>query len=559
MDLQIEDVDRIFDSFFAGDASVGLVWGVIADGQLVHSGARGSTALVDGHPPTLDTSFRIASMTKSFTAATVLALRDEGRLQLDDPAERYVPELSAARPPWSDARPVTIRQLLTMTAGLPTDDPWGDRMTSASIVDFRSSLLAGLTYNRRPGTGWEYANINYALLGLIITAAAGADYGRVVSERILAPLGLAGTAFEPDGLVDVASGHHPTPRGLASEPWAGYGAFAPMGGLLSTVRDLASWVAWHLDASGQSPTPTALAPASRREMGAAHVPTDPPPVPRPFGSPASTSGYGFGLATHDNPVHGLTVGHGGGYPGFGSRMQWHPEAGVGVVAVANRTYAPLFVPTLSALHQLVGSGRRRSATASAALIAARDAALGVLVGGQPIAELSPLAVNVALDRSLADRQADIDRAIARVGALGWDGSWTVHTPSEAVMWLDGVDGRVKVLLQLTPQARPEIQTLDVTVVPTPPESLARIARAIAAAATGPQAGLPDGLDVLDPETTARQIAALGALAGPVILGHSIEGDGLTRATWQLTGRRPARLTVVHGDDGVRVTVTEIAE
>ena len=108
---------------FREEAKVpGVAWGVIRDGELVHSGGVGTIREGEDARPDADSVYRIASMTKSFTAAAILLLRDEGRLRLDDPVAEHVPALAAWRSPTSDSGPVTVRDLLTMSSGLPTDD-----------------------------------------------------------------------------------------------------------------------------------------------------------------------------------------------------------------------------------------------------------------------------------------------------------------------------------------------------------------------------------------------------------------------------------------------------
>ena len=103
----------------------GLAYGIVAGGCLVHARGVGERWL-GGPVPDAETVFRIASMTKSFTAAAVLALRDDGALGLDDPVAEDVPELRDLSPA-SDSPRLSIRHLMTMTAGFPTDDPWGRR------------------------------------------------------------------------------------------------------------------------------------------------------------------------------------------------------------------------------------------------------------------------------------------------------------------------------------------------------------------------------------------------------------------------------------------------
>src|SRR5689334_5044660 len=209
-DDALNGIDAVFERFAARDVVPGFAWGVIVDGRLVRHGGAGFRRVgEDGAPPDLDTVFRIASMTKSFTAATVLLLRDEGRLGLDDPAERWVPELAGIRRLTADSPVLTIRHLLTMAPGLPTDDPWGDRQQGLPLDRFSALLRGGLSLAWAPGTRFEYSNLGYGILGRVITAAAGLEYDEVVRTRLLEPLGMTSTgyhleAYPPDRL---ALGH----------------------------------------------------------------------------------------------------------------------------------------------------------------------------------------------------------------------------------------------------------------------------------------------------------------------------------------------------------------
>src|SRR5205085_7859950 len=136
--------------------------------------------------PDADSVFRIASMTKSFTAATILRLRDDGALRLDDDAASWIPELGAIRSWSGDSPPITIRHLLTMSAGLPADDPWGDRQQGLDIDAFRRLIAGGLSFVWTPGTHFEYSNTGYGILGRLITNVTGREYRDAVQERILA-------------------------------------------------------------------------------------------------------------------------------------------------------------------------------------------------------------------------------------------------------------------------------------------------------------------------------------------------------------------------------------
>src|SRR5262249_31673398 len=118
------DVDKLFTDFTSANHVPGAAWGVIVDGKLVHTGATGYRELDSRTAPNADTVFRIASMTKSFTAMAILKLRDEGKLALDDPAEKYVPELASLKYPTTDSPKITIRHLLSHSEGFPEDNPW---------------------------------------------------------------------------------------------------------------------------------------------------------------------------------------------------------------------------------------------------------------------------------------------------------------------------------------------------------------------------------------------------------------------------------------------------
>src|SRR5688500_18752311 len=155
LEAALQRVDEIADAKFAGWHVPGIAYGVVLNGQLVHGRGLGTLRVGEDAPPTTSSIFRIASMTKSFTAATVLLLRDEGRLRLDDPIAGYVPELANVRLPTTDSPPITIRHLLTMTAGFPTDDPWGDRQQGLDLGEFSRLLSNGLGFAWAPGTRFE--------------------------------------------------------------------------------------------------------------------------------------------------------------------------------------------------------------------------------------------------------------------------------------------------------------------------------------------------------------------------------------------------------------------
>ena len=480
--LDLAAVDAVFADFWASSPAPGLAYGVVAGGRLVHFGGLGGLT-VGGPAPTPDSVFRIASMTKSFTAAALLALRDDGLLKLGDPAADYVPVLAGLRGPTSDSRPVTLRDLATMSAGFPTDDAWGDRQLPLTSAEFDAVLARGLSFAYTPGTAFEYSNLGYAILGRAIATAAGSAHREVVTARLLQPLGLTSSVFEAQD-VDrrrLALGHRReyAPADAEAEagaswvelPFAGHGAFAAMGGLYSSVNDLARWIGELSDAFPARDDDEAghpLCRASRREMQQVHR-AIPPAAPGPAADGACEGllcgGYGVGLAVTHDPLRGTLVGHPGGLPGFGSAMRWHPQTGVGVVALANSTYAAASGPVISALDALVAAPLHDPATDPwPETLAARDAVVRLLQSWDDELAARVFAANVDMDEPLERRRAAALRLRERLGDLSLDASAPPESlsPAQLTWWMVGPGGRLKVAISLSPESPPAIQTLELT-------------------------------------------------------------------------------------------------
>jgi CubicO group peptidase (beta-lactamase class C family) len=350
--VDFAELDAIAEEYWHPGSQPSLAFGVVRDGELVHWGGFGQL-FIGGPEPDADTVFRISSMTKSFTAAAIMVLRDDGLLTLDDLAEKYVPEMRGWPSVTANSARVTVRHLLTMTAGFPADDPWADRQQGLPLEEFSALLSGGVSFAWAPDTAFEYASIGYAILGRIITAISGLAYQEFIRQRLLNPLGMTRTGFEASEFAagNLALGYGHAPDGWAELPMEPCGAFAPMGGVFSSVRDMARWIAGFLEVFPPSDDVVfhPLSGASRRQMQ----------LPQAYfaswpGFPAGgfPMFYGFGLFVDQDPVLGPIVHHPGGYPGFGSQMRWHPASGTGIVAVANSTYAtpyPLTVKMLEAV------------------------------------------------------------------------------------------------------------------------------------------------------------------------------------------------------------------
>ena len=222
----------------------GAAWGIVIDGELAHQGTMGVRDVASKAPVDADTVFRIASMTKSFTAMSILKLRDAGKLSLDDPAERYVPELKNLRYPTTDSPRITVRHLLTHSEGFPEDNPWGDQQLSESEAELSRMLRDGIPFSNAPGVAYEYSNYGFAILGRIVSRVSGKPYDEYVAENILKPLGMTSTTLHPSKVAPnrLAIGYRWEDERWKEEPALPHGSFGAMGGMLTSIRDLSRYV-----------------------------------------------------------------------------------------------------------------------------------------------------------------------------------------------------------------------------------------------------------------------------------------------------------------------------
>ena len=550
IDDALSAADELAAKTFARWKVPGVAYGVVLDGELIHSRGLGTVHVGEDWAPDADSVFRIASMTKSFTAATVLLLRDEGRLRLDDPIGLHVPELANLRGPTVDSPVITIRHLLTMTAGFPTDDPWGDRQQGLDLDRFAELLRGGISFAWAPGVRFEYSNLGYGILGRAITNVAGREYREVVRDRFLEPLGMRSTTYvEAEVLEDrLVHGYVWRDDAFLEEPIDPYGALASMGGVFTTLRDLSTWVGEFTDAFPPRDDPETghpLGRASRREMQQPQ---------RPFGPSVTHAsadaapdlgggGYGYGLVALDHLRWGRIVTHSGGYPGFGSEMRWHPASGYGVVVLANGRYAPVVHLGRDMLNAIleVAVASARKVRPGPPTETARAIVEGLLRRWDDTAAANLFAMNVELDRPIAERRAAIDKIRETHGSLRPDADAPPESqsPFDVTWWMRGERGRVKVEIQLSPEKEPLVQTLNLTSVPEPTPELKAAAEQIVAALAGSDGGSPRwpkalalGPDV-DRDALDRACRATEARFGTVRLGPPIAGDGVKTATFRL--------------------------
>ncbi len=467
LESALPEIEKIFERYWKGRGIPGLVYGVVIDGDFVAVKSFGVRDRGANDAVTPDTVFRIASMTKSFTALAVLKLRDEGVLSLDDPVSKWIPEAGRLTPPTRDSAPWTVRTLLTHGAGLPEDNPWGDRQLGVSEQALTSWLKLGLPFSTPPETKFEYSNYGFALAGRVVARASGMSYRDFLEKRILAPLGMKASTLEPSAVPAAvrATGYGRKGSDYVEIPPLPHGAFGAMGGLLTSARDLGRYVAYQLSAHPprDEDDPGPVRRSSLREMqrqwrtsnfsvrsGSGETPLR-----------ATSGGYGYGLSVSQDCRFEHVVGHGGGLPGFGSYMMWLPEYGVGMFAMANLTYAGPAAPMHEALEAMLKTGglEPRRLAASGTLVSARDALARLLNRWDDREADAVAADNLYLDTAKVDRRKQMERIREEAGAC--------RAPGEVVPenWLRGVfripceKAVVEVGFTLAPTTPPKVQSL----------------------------------------------------------------------------------------------------
>jgi CubicO group peptidase (beta-lactamase class C family) len=469
----IPEIDRLFADFQQSSHAPGLVYGIVADGRLVHVRGFGVQDLAAKRPVTPDSLFRIASMSKAFTGLAILKLRDEGKLSLDALAETYVPELEAWRYPTEDSPRIRVRDLLNHNAGFVTDDPWGDRQQVISEAEFTRMLRQGVPFTRAPGLGFEYSNFGYALLGRIVTNVSGMPYDQYIMRTIQRPLGMASTGYQVTDwpLQRRAIGYRWENEAWSEEPTMRHGVFGAMGGVQTSANDYARWIAFLLS-GWPARDPAQAGPVSRatvREMASG---SNVPRLRQRFGSTPVTqaAAYGMGLIAAQDPDLGNTLSHGGGYPGYGSHMLLLTDHGVGIFVFTNRTYnggSGTAWDAAVALHK-AGALKVRALPVSRSLAAGYRAAGAMYRSGSVEPGRKLLAMNFLMDRSAENWAKEFAKVRGDVGQCRTDSPVTPTGALSGTFRWECDKGALEGTVLLAPTDPAGIQAFRYTVLPARP-------------------------------------------------------------------------------------------
>ena len=306
---------------------VGLVIGIVHDQDVVLLKAYGYSSLDPEAPMQEDSIFRIASHSKLFTAISVLRARDAGALRLDDEVATHLPwfDIENRHP---KARPVTVRHLLTHTAGLPRESihpAWTDfEFPEAEAV---RDTISDQETTYATETKWKYSNLGFTLAGMVAGAASGKPFAELVNQGILEPLGMDSTSVGPipadhQGRLATGYGRRMADGSRMSMPFVDARAFDPATGVSSSVPDMLKFLQWQMRVRDRK-SEEVLATNTLLEMQRVH-----------WVQSSWDSGWGLGFSVRHTEDRDL-IGHGGSYPGYRTQTQLSPEEDVGVVVFTN--------------------------------------------------------------------------------------------------------------------------------------------------------------------------------------------------------------------------------
>lgn len=351
------EIDEIYRKHAEENKYPGYAYGIILDGKLIYTGCGG---IIDSDKKKLATSqsmFRIASMTKSFTAMAILKLRDEGKLRLDDPISDYIPELQRAHLT-QDSATITIRDLLSHSAGFSTDDPWADRKLEETQEQLAALLKEKICFSNSCNTTFEYSNLGYAILGYLINKITGNPYQEFIDKAICQPLGM-NSYWEYSNVPEnqLAHGYSYKDNKLEEDILLHDGIFGAMGGLITSVESFCRYMSFHQDAWPPRDDKES-GPLKRSTLREMHQPCKFTKLETNFkyssgNEVALVSAYGYGLKWLKDSLGRIFIGHSGGLPGFGSNWFILPEYGLGIVSFANLTYADMSKINLDILNLLL--------------------------------------------------------------------------------------------------------------------------------------------------------------------------------------------------------------
>ena len=463
-------IDKIFEDHFEKNHFPGMAYGIVADGQLIYSNAFGVANITSNTEATSKTNFRIASMSKSFTALSILKLRDEGKLSLQDAASKYIPELAKVTSLTKDSPSITIEHLLTMSAGFPEDNPWGDRQLDDTDEELLELIKQGISFSDAPGLAFEYSNLGFGMLGKIVSIVSGKPYQQYITENILSPLGMKDSRWEYTEVPkeQLATGYRWEDGQWKEEPFLHDGAYGSMGGLICSIEDFSKYLQFHLSAwpPRNEEESSILKRSSLREMHQLQRfgGLFPENKTRSGELCPVVSGYGYGLGYRRDCKDVVSIRHGGGLPGFGSEWRFFPELGIGIVSLSNLTYGGMGSTNAKALDTLIYMANLKPRTLPvSSILQQRQNEIVELIQSWPTEKQNVLAENFFLDQSLESWKKATVKILDESGKVISVKKLIPEDQLRGTFVIEGEKKNIEVFFTLTPEQTPLIQQLDLTI------------------------------------------------------------------------------------------------
>lgn len=461
-------IDKLYADYAAKNNFPSIAYGVVVGDQLVYSNATGVANVKDNRTATTKTLYRIASMSKSFTAMAILKLRDEGKLNLSDRVSKHIPEFDSGSLT-TDASNITILNLLTMSAGFPEDNPWGDRQLADTDKDLTDLVAEPLSLSNVPGLAYEYSNLGFGLLGKIITNVSGMPYQKYITDNIMTPIGMTVSKWEYTEIPgDIfAPGYRWNGKAWEEEPVLHDGSYGAMGGLICSIEDFSKYVSLHLSAWPPRNT-VDNGPIKRGSIREMHQPWRMNGLfanakNRKGEACAVAAGYGYGLGWRQDCTGTVRIAHSGGLPGYGSEWRIYPEYNMGVISFSNHTYGAPGLPNAIALDTLIQLAgiKKRELPPSEILLQRKEDIMSIVPDFTDAESKNIFAENFWLDYNLENRRSDAKALFGLAGKVLRVSNLKPENQLRGTFLIECEKRNIRVFFTLTPEKGAYIQQLDI--------------------------------------------------------------------------------------------------
>lgn len=326
----IEKIDAMAAAELAKDNIGSVTVGVVSGQNLVWTKSYGMADMERKIPATRDTVYRIGSITKQFTALMLLQLAQDGKVKLSDPLEKYFPEVGKVQGRFTNAPPITLVQLATMTSGMDREPANLPNHLKGPVSQWEKVLINALPetkYAFEPDTHYFYSNIGYAMLGAALSRAAAMPYTEYVQQRIFSPLEMAHSAFEPNPAIkpNLSKGYEVSRDGKVDfdtpmREHAGRGYKVPNGAMYTTVGDLAHFLSFELGEGSEGILKKEILEDNYKRTNSAN------------GDLTLGYGVGFMLQRKEDLI---AIGHGGSVAGYRAEAYVNRANKTGVLVLRN--------------------------------------------------------------------------------------------------------------------------------------------------------------------------------------------------------------------------------